>query len=132
MHLKFKDLLEIAARLRKECPWDKKQTLESLMPHLKEEADEVMEAIESGNSEHIAEEMGDLLFTMMLMAEIASETGRFDMGTILEGSAEKMISRHTWVFGTDKASSPEEAVELWLKNKAKEKETKGMKDKRSS
>lgn len=121
MHLKFKDLLEIAARLRKECPWDKKQTLESLKPHLLEEAAEVAEAIESGNADHIAEEMGDVIFTLLLMAEIASEDQRFDMGSILEKSAEKMISRHSWVFGTDTADTPEEAVELWLKNKAKEK-----------
>jgi len=121
MHLKFKDLLDIATRLRKECPWDKKQTIETLKPHLMEEAEEVIEAIESGDSDHIAEEMGDLIFTMLLMAEIASETKRFDMGTVLEKSAEKMISRHSWVFGTDKASTPEEAVELWLKNKKKEK-----------
>lgn len=121
MHLKFKDLLEIAARLRKECPWDREQTLESLKPHLMEEAEEVMEAIESGDSDHIAEEMGDLMFTMLLMSEIASETGRFDMGVILEKSAEKMIARHSWVFGTDEAKTPEEAVELWLKNKKKEK-----------
>ena len=120
MHLKFKDLLEIAARLRKECPWDKKQTLESLKPHLLEEAAEVAEAIESGNADHIAEEMGDVIFTLLLMAEIASEDQRFDMGSILEKSAEKMIARHSWVFGTDKATTPEEAVELWLKNKAKE------------
>jgi uncharacterized protein YabN with tetrapyrrole methylase and pyrophosphatase domain len=121
MHLKFKDLLEIAAKLRKECPWDKKQTLETLMPHLMEEAEEVKEAIESGNSEHIAEEMGDLMFTMILMAQIASESDQFDMGDILQSSASKMISRHTWVFGTDKATNPEEATELWLKNKSKEK-----------
>jgi len=120
MHLKFKDLLEIAARLRKECPWDKKQTIETLKPHLMEEAEEVMEAIESGNMDHVAEEMGDLIFTMILMAQIASESEAFDMGVILEKSAEKMISRHTWVFGTDNADTPEEAVELWLKNKAKE------------
>ncbi|MFT7184582.1 MAG: hypothetical protein ACI9QC_000927 [Oceanicoccus sp.] len=121
MHLKFKHLLEIAEKLRAECPWDKKQTLKSLLPHLIEECEEVKEAIESGKSEDIADEMGDVLFTMLLMAQIASETNDFDMGTILEASAAKMISRHSWVFGTDEASTPEEATELWLKNKAKEK-----------
>lgn len=120
MHLKFKDLLEIVARLRKECPWDREQSLESLKPHLLEEAQEVVEAIESGDMDHVAEEMGDLIFTLLMMAQIASETQAFDMGQVLEKSAQKMIDRHSWVFGTDEAGTAEEALALWMKNKAKE------------
>ncbi len=123
MHLKFKDLLEICAQLRAEggCPWDREQTLKSMVPHLLEEAQEVAEAVESGDAEHIADEMGDAMFCLILMAQIASESGDFDMGDVLEKNAEKIIRRHTWVFGTDKATTPEEAIELWLKNKKKEK-----------
>lgn len=129
MHLKFKDALEMCAKLRGEggCPWDREQTLESMKKHLLEEAEEVAEAIDSGDNEHIQEEMGDLLFCLIMMAQIAREDKKFDMGDILEMNAEKIISRHTWVFGTDKAETPEEALELWIKNKAKEKANKSKK-----
>lgn len=123
MHLKFKHLLELSAQLRGEggCPWDREQTLESMLPHLLEEAEEVAEAVRSGDTKEMAVEMGDLMFCLIMMAQIASEAGHFDMGDILEKNAEKIISRHTWVFGDDEAATPEEAVQLWLKNKAKEK-----------
>jgi tetrapyrrole methylase family protein/MazG family protein len=123
MHLKFKDLLEICAKLRGEggCPWDREQTIESIKDCVVEEAQELVDAINNNDIENIEEEMGDLMFCLILMAQIAKEDGKFDMGTVLEKNAEKIISRHTWVFGTDKADTPEEAVELWLKNKAKEK-----------
>ena len=131
MHLKFKHLLEICAQLRGEggCPWDRKQTLQSMVKHVREEAEEVAEAVESGDHEHIEEEMGDLLFCLIMMAQIASEDGKFDMGKVLETNAEKIISRHTWVFGDDKAETPEEALELWVKNKEKEKKRKKRKKK---
>lgn len=123
MHLKIKHLLEICAKLRAEggCPWDREQTIKSMLPHLLEEAQEVADAInnEEGDEE-LVKELGDLLFNIILMAQIASEEGRFDMGDILEKNAEKIISRHTWVFGNDSAKTPEEAVALWLKNKEKE------------
>lgn len=86
-----------------------------------EEAGEVEKAIkENEGDEELVKELGDLLFNIILIAQIASEEGRFDMGDILEKNAEKIISRHTWVFGEDKAETPEEAVQLWLKNKEKE------------
>jgi len=126
MHLKFKHLLEISAKLHGKggCPWDREQTLESMIPHLLEEAEEVADAVRSGDNKHIEEEMGDLLFCLILMAQIAKDECNFNMGDVLETNAEKIISRHTWVFGTDKAETPEEAVELWLKNKAKERKNK--------
>ena len=126
MHLKFKHLLELCAQLRGEggCPWDRKQTIKSMKKHLLEEAEEVAQAIDLEDDENLAEEIGDLIFTLILITQIASEDGRFDMGEVLEKNAEKIISRHTWVFGDDKAETPEEAVELWLKNKAKERKKK--------
>ncbi len=113
----------MAAKLRSKdggCPWDQKQTVESLKKCILEEAAEVAEAIDEGDAKHIEEELGDLLFNMVLIAQIASEKGDFDMKGVLERIGEKIISRHTWVFGTDKASTPEEAVALWMKNKEKE------------
>lgn len=124
MHLKFKHLLEICAKLRAPggCPWDREQTIESMLPCLMEEAQEVEKAIlEKEGDEELVKELGDLLFNIILIAQIAKEQGRFDMGDILEKNAEKIISRHTWVFGDDEAATPEEAVQLWLKNKKKEK-----------
>lgn len=123
MHLKFKHLLEIAARLRSEdgCPWDRKQTLLSLTKCIRDESQELIEAIEKNDPKNTKEEIGDVLFTLILMTQIASEEKQFNMGDVLEASAEKLIARHTWVFGTDQANTPEEALELWMKNKAKEK-----------
>ncbi|MBT4385158.1 nucleotide pyrophosphohydrolase [Candidatus Peregrinibacteria bacterium] len=123
MHLKFKDLVEICLKLRAKggCPWDQEQTIESLKACVLEEAQEVAEAIESGKAEDIQEEIGDLLFTLVMMTNIAAEDKKFDMKDVLEGAAEKLVRRHTWVFGTDKAETAEEALELWMKNKEKEK-----------
>jgi uncharacterized protein YabN with tetrapyrrole methylase and pyrophosphatase domain len=129
MHLKLKDLIEIAEKLRSEngCPWDKKQTLDSLAPKVLEEAQELQEAVAKGDLANVEEELGDVLFTLVMMAQIAREEGTFDLGTAMEKVGEKFISRHTWVFGSDKASTPEEAVELWMKNKHAEAERKRIK-----
>lgn len=131
MHLKFKNLLEISEKLRGPdgCPWDKKQTLDSLAPKVLEEAQELMEAVQKNDLENIEEELGDVLFTLIMMAQVAREEGKFDMGTAMEKVGEKFISRHTWVFGTDKAGTPEAAVALWNKNKDKEKAQKSAKKK---
>ena len=119
MHLKFKNLIEISAKLRGEngCPWDREQTLKTLAPTVLEEAQELLEAVQKNDLENVEEEMGDVLFTLVMMAQIAKEEGTFDIGTVMEKVAEKFISRHTWVFGGDSAATPEEAVALWMKNK---------------
>jgi len=122
MHHKFKTLLEISAKLRAEggCPWDRKQTLESMKPLILEESQEVVEALDKGDMENLEEEIGDLLFCLVMMSQIAHESKKFDMGTVLEKIAQKLISRHTWVFGDDKAETAEEALALWKKNKLTE------------
>ena len=119
MHLKFKDLLEMAERLRGEngCPWDKKQTIASMRKCVVDESEELSQAILNEDTENIEEEIGDLLFTLILIAQIAREEGKFDMGTVMQKNAEKLIERQTWVFGTDKAKTAEEALELWNRNK---------------
>lgn len=115
--------MEICQKLRDEggCPWDREQTLKSLTKCIKEEAEELCEAIEKDDTENTLEEIGDLLFTLVMMTQIAHEDKQFNMGDVLEAGAEKLVSRHTWVFGTDKAETAEEALELWMKNKEKEK-----------
>ena len=134
MHIKFKNLIEMVAKLRSEdgCPWDRKQTIASMKKHMLEEAEELAEAIDTGDSAHIEEEVGDLLLNLLMIAQIAQEEGEFDMGTVMEKVAGKLIARHTWVFGTDEANTPEEAVALWYKNKAKEGESKGKKGSKQS
>lgn len=119
----FKDLLDLAAKLRSPsgCPWDREQTIASMLHHVEEEAAEVCEAIENGDHENLQEELGDVLFQVVMISQIAKEHGYFSMDEVIQGISEKVISRHTWVFGKDKANTPEEALALWKINKAKEK-----------
>lgn len=116
-------LFSIAKKLRKECPWDKKQTLEDYPQRLLEESEEIKEAIEKKDWSNLEEEVGDVLFNLIMMMEIADEKGLFTAGDVLKRCEEKIIERHTWVFGEDKAATPEEALALWKKNKKKEKKS---------
>lgn len=122
----FRTLVEIAQKLRSPtgCPWDRKKTIENLLPDLLGEVKEVEEAIQKGDMKNLREELGDVLFNMVLLCVIAEEEGKFTMDEVLEEIAKKIVSRHTWVFGKDKASTPEEALALWGKNKKKEKKGK--------
>ncbi|MFA6436495.1 MAG: MazG nucleotide pyrophosphohydrolase domain-containing protein [Candidatus Gracilibacteria bacterium] len=123
----LRELLSIAKKLRSPtgCPWDRKKTIENLLPDLLGEVKEVEEAIQKGDMKNLKEELGDVLFNMVLLCVIAEEEGKFTMDEVLKEIAEKIVSRHTWVFGKDKASTPEEALALWGKNKAKERKSKG-------
>ena len=125
----FSNLLLLAEKLRspKGCPWDRKQTIASMLEHLEEESHEVKQAIENGDHENLKEELGDLLFTMIMIAQIAKEQNYFTMDEVLRDIDKKIRSRHTWVFGKDKAKTPEEALEMWKKNKKREKESKKAK-----
>lgn len=119
----FKKLIELARKLRgpEGCPWDQSKTLEELQKDFMEEAEEVKQALEEKDWPNLREEMGDILFNIILMAIIAEEKGLFTMKEVLDDIQEKIVSRHTWVFGDDEASTPEEAIALWNKNKEKEK-----------
>jgi len=96
----FATLVDIIARLRgpQGCPWDRKQTHLSLKPHLLQECYEVLEAIDSGNSEKLAEELGDLLMQIVLHSQIAAEQGEFDIADALRRINTKLIHRHPHVF----------------------------------
>ena len=93
------ELLDIMKRLRASCPWDKKQTRESLKPYLVEETYEVVEALEESEPEKIKEELGDLLFQIVFHAEISRERGEFDFEDVARAIGEKMRARHPHVFG---------------------------------
>lgn len=123
MKTSFQKLIDIAKKLRSEtgCPWDKAQTIESLLEGIEEEAEEVGEAIKNGDYSNLREELGDLLFQIILIAQIASERELFDMKDVMDDLAEKLVRRHSWVFGDDKAKTPEEALKKWKANKRKEK-----------
>jgi MazG family protein len=105
------------------CPWDREQTHESLIPHLLEEAYEVAEAIRSGDPEAMADELGDLLLQPVLQAEIASESGAFDLDTVAGMITEKLIRRHPHVFGESSAATSEAVLTQWDDIKKQEKGT---------
>lgn len=122
----FNYLCKLAAKLRSKtgCPWDREQTILSMMQCIKEESDEVCQAIKNGDHENLKEELGDVLFQIVMIAQIAKEHKYFTMDQVLKEISKKIVSRHTWVFGKDKAKTPQEAIAMWKKNKAKEKNSK--------
>lgn len=117
------DLKDIMKALRGEngCPWDRVQTHESIKKSMIEETYEAIDALDSGNDDAFANELGDVLLQVVFHAEIAEERGAFNFDTVVNEICNKLISRHTHVFGEDKAVSAEEALGNWEKNKKKEK-----------
>lgn len=118
-HSQLDRLAQVMHRLRSECPWDAQQTHASLVSYLVEECLEVVEAIESGSDDAVCEELGDLLLQVYFHAEIASETGRFDMEQVAQGIADKLVARHPYVFAG--AEVPGDLMASWEQAKVKEK-----------
>ncbi|MEA3188788.1 MAG: nucleoside triphosphate diphosphatase [Chthoniobacter sp.] len=116
-------LREIVARLRAPdgCPWDREQTHSSLCAHLVEEAYEVAEAIDRNDDPHLREELGDLLLQVVMHAQIAAETGRFDLEQIAGGIADKLVRRHPHVFGENKLPDSDAVLKQWDEIKRGEK-----------
>lgn len=106
------------------CPWDKEQTHQSLTKHLLEEANEVIEAIEEEDPEHLTEELGDILLHVFLHAQIAEDAGFFTMEDVLASLNEKMIRRHPHVFGDLQIDDPEELIKQWQEIKKEERKNK--------
>ncbi len=117
------DLREIIVRLRKPngCPWDRAQTSESIKMSAVEEAYELVDAVDQKDDEKILEETGDILLQAVFHALLAEERKSFDMSDMLTGICKKLISRHTHVFGVDKAQDEGSALSVWEKNKMTEK-----------
>lgn len=107
------------------CPWDAEQTHESLVRHLLEEAYEVAAAIRGGDRDELVDELGDLLLQPFFHAEIASETGRFDIDEVAAAICEKLVRRHPHVFGEATADTPEAVLTQWDAIKAVEKSGSG-------
>jgi tetrapyrrole methylase family protein / MazG family protein len=114
---------EIIAALRGEngCPWDKKQTHQSLRPYLIEESYEALDAIDSGDPDHIREELGDILLQIYLHAEIAREQGQFTIDDVAQSIIDKIILRHPHVFGDASVRDAEQVADRWEQIKKVEK-----------
>ncbi len=119
----FDDFVDIIAALRSPggCPWDIKQTHETLKECLIEESGEVIQAIDNKDDDNLCEELGDVLLQVVMHARIAQEEDRFDINDVIQCVSEKMIRRHPHVFGDVKVSSPEESLALWKEIKKQEK-----------
>ncbi|MFZ5554623.1 MAG: nucleoside triphosphate pyrophosphohydrolase [Bacteroidota bacterium] len=116
----FERLLTIMDELRTQCPWDKKQTLESLRILTIEETYELGDAIIEKNMNDIKKELGDLMLHMVFYARIASETGDFDVADVLNSVCDKLIERHPHIYGDVKVKDEEEVKANWEKIKLKE------------
>ena len=119
----YEELLRIIAELRGDhgCPWDKEQTHESLIKCLREESEEVVEAIEHQDDENLCEELGDVLLQVLMHSQIAAEEGRFTIEDVVDMLAKKLVRRHPHVFGDQKALTAEEGLASWNAIKAQEK-----------
>lgn len=126
----FEEFKNIIVQLRAEngCPWDRKQTHDSLRGCMLEEAYEAVDAIDNHDTENLKEELGDILLQVYMHAQISSETGEFEVEDVVDGIARKMLHRHPHVFGQAKADTPEAVLENWEAIKKKEKGHQSAKD----
>ena len=122
INMMLDNLMKLMDKLLSEdgCPWDKSQTHESLKKHLNEECDEAIEAINNGNMTALCEELGDVLLQVVFHAKLAEMAGVFTMDDIIIGVIDKLVSRHTHIFGNDKAITAEDVEKIWAANKKKE------------
>ncbi len=109
-------LLDIMARLRRPkdgCPWDLEQTIDTIKPNLIEEAYEALDAMESGNRDHLAEELGDLLLQIVFQSQIAAQEGSFNFADVAKGISDKLVRRHPHIFGDVKVADSKEVLRNW-------------------
>ncbi|MFH1623056.1 MAG: MazG nucleotide pyrophosphohydrolase domain-containing protein, partial [Candidatus Aenigmatarchaeota archaeon] len=108
------------------CPWHRAQTLETTEKDMLGEVEELKDALAGGDYEHIKEELGDVIWTLAIMSEMAGEKGSFTFEDVLESMNEKMVRRHPHVFGgVKKAETAEEALDIFYEAKAAEKKSEG-------
>jgi tetrapyrrole methylase family protein/MazG family protein len=119
-HHTWDDLIEIMARLRRSCPWDREQTHRTLIPYLIEETYEVVEAIEGDNESELCGELGDLLLQIVFHSQLATETGKFSVADVVDGLSNKMIRRHPHVFGDAVVEDVDAQWKNWEQLKAQE------------
>ncbi len=119
---RFGRLLDVLDELRVKCPWDAKQTNESLRPNTIEEVYELADALMAADKKNIRKELGDVLLHIIFYAKIGSETGDFDIADVCTSLTDKLIFRHPHVFGEAKAADASEVAENWEQIKLKEKD----------
>ena len=119
----FERLVKIVRELRSEtgCPWDRQQSPLSLQRYLLEETHELLEAIEASDRQHIKEELGDLLYLIVLLAQIHSEEDSFGINDVIGAISDKMVRRHPHVFADEQIGSTAELRQKWLEIKQREK-----------
>ncbi len=118
-------LQAICAQLRSACPWDREQTIESVKGLAEEEGAELRGAIEKADWENLREEVGDVLYNLLLVTQIASEQGWFDWASVCDLEAEKMIRRHPHVYGEASAATAEDAIAAFNRAKSAESDSRG-------
>ena len=129
-HALFDTLVDIVEILRSPngCPWDRKQTHQSIRQNLIEETYELAETIDLLDMDHMVEELGDVLLQVMLHSQIATEEGYFTISDVVKHLNDKLVRRHPHVFGDEKAEKAEEAFQHWQQIKQQEKKEKGLED----
>jgi len=118
----YGDFIAIVKQLRRDCPWDREQTHESVKHLLIEEAYEVVEAIDEGHWDDLAEELGDVFLHVLFHATIAEENGRFTIRDVIEAETDKLVRRHPHVFGDQSADDPDAVAASWEEVKQQERE----------
>lgn len=119
----FSRLLTIMDELREQCPWDRKQTMETLRPLTIEEMYELADAIVKNDLEEVKKELGDVMLHLVFYAKIGAEKGAFDITDVLNGICDKLVHRHPHIYGDVKVSGEEEVKQNWEKLKLKEGKT---------
>ncbi len=120
--IQLQELIELIQRLRAPdgCPWDRKQTRQDIGKYLQDECYEVLDALAENDAAHLREELGDLLFQILFIAEISAESGEFSLSDVMKDIREKMIRRHPHVFGDVTVRSVQEVKDNWQEIKKKE------------
>jgi len=122
------ELVRLMDRLRTDCPWDRKQTWETLQGYLLEECHEALDALRRGDRAEVEGELGDLLFQVVFLARLGVEEGAFDLASVARRIHAKMVSRHPHVFGASEVKDAEAVRVQWEKLKARERTERGEAD----
>jgi len=120
------ELQRLTERLRRDCPWDREQTAQTIVPHTVEEAYEVADAALAGDDEKLADELGDLLFQVYFLALLLEERGKGDLATIARSIHEKLVRRHPHVFGEVEAKTAGRVKENWERIKREQEGREGV------
>jgi MazG family protein len=123
MHKEFESLIATIRSLRGDrgCPWDKRQTSDSLLKYLRSECEELQEAIAKRDTDNICEELGDLLYVLFMISEINKDLGHFELKDVFRNVNEKLIRRHPHVFAGQSYENEEQLAAQWQAIKAEEK-----------